>query len=123
MFEDDQLILGVVEEALSEGGFETAIVTMGEEAVTLLQDQQARCRALITDINLPGRLNGWEVARRTRELNPEIPVIYITSPAADEWASQGVPKNILLSEPFAPAQIVTAVAQLLNESPPSAPDG
>jgi len=84
VFEDDQLILGVVEEALSEGGFETAIVTMGEEAVTLLQDQQARCRALITDINLPGRLNGWEVARRTRELNPEIPVIYITSAAEDE---------------------------------------
>jgi hypothetical protein len=30
-----------------------------------------------------------------------------------------VPKSILLSKPFAPAQIVAAVAQLLNESPPS----
>jgi CheY-like chemotaxis protein len=121
--EDDQLIQGVLEEALSEGGFETAIATVGEEAITLLQDKQARYRALITDINLPGRLDGWEVARRARQLNPEIPVIYITGPAADEWASQGVPKSILLSKPFAPAQIVTAVAQLLNESPPSAPDG
>jgi CheY-like chemotaxis protein len=121
--ENDQLIQGVLEEALSEGGFETAIATVGEEAVTLLQDKQARYRALITDINLPGRLDGWEVARRARELNPETPVIYITGAAADEWASQGVPKSVLLCKPFAPAQIVTAVAQFINESPPSAPDG
>jgi CheY-like chemotaxis protein len=40
--EGDQLIQGVLEEALSEGGFETAIAAAGEEAVTLLQDKQAR---------------------------------------------------------------------------------
>jgi hypothetical protein len=39
---------------------------------------------------------------------------------ADEWSVQGVPKSILLSKPFAPAQLVTAVAQLLNESQPTA---
>jgi CheY-like chemotaxis protein len=121
--EDDQLIQGVLEEALSEGGFEMAIATVGEQAVTLLQDKQARYRALITDINLPGRLDGWEVARRARELNPEIPVIYVTGAAADEWTSQGGPKSILLSKPFAPAQLVTAVAQLINDSPSSALDG
>jgi CheY-like chemotaxis protein len=61
--EDDQLIEGVLEEALSEGGCEMAIATVGGKAVTLLQDKQARYRAF------------------------------------------------------------TAVAQLLNKSPPSAPDG
>ncbi|MFK4507205.1 hypothetical protein ABIF81_002383 [Bradyrhizobium daqingense] len=38
--------------------------------------------------------------------------------AADEWPSHGVPNSVLLHKPFAPAQIVTALAQLLNQAPP-----
>lgn len=43
----------------------------------------------------------------------------MTGAAADEWASHGVPNSILLTKPFAPAQLVTAVAQLLNNTPPT----
>ena len=31
-----------------------------------------------------------------------------------DWASRGVPNSIMLSKPFAPARLVTAVSQLLN---------
>jgi len=38
------------------------------------------------------------------------------------WASKGVPYSIMLTKPFALAQLVTAVSQLLNiGSPPTAP--
>ena len=107
-------------EALSEGGFEAAIAPSGEEAITLLESATANYRAVITDINLLGSLDGWEVARRARELKPDIPVIYMTGLAADEWASRGVPSSLLLQKPFAPAQIITAVAQMLNSTPPTA---
>jgi hypothetical protein len=33
-----------------------------------------------------------------------------------EWPSQCVPNSILIEKPFAPAQIVTAVSQVLNTS-------
>jgi hypothetical protein len=46
--------------------------------------------------------------------DPGFPIIYITGGAADEWPSHGVPKSILLAKPFAPAQLVAAVSQLLN---------
>jgi hypothetical protein len=36
---------------------------------------------------------------------------------ADEWASRGVPNSIMLAKP-SPAQLVTAVSQLLNSVPP-----
>jgi hypothetical protein len=39
----------------------------------------------------------------------------MTGVAAEEWARLGVPKSILLTKPFAPAQLVTAVSQLLNK--------
>ena len=43
----------------------------------------------------------------------------MTGAAADEWASEGVPNSILLNKPFAPAQLVTAVSQLLNAGSPN----
>jgi DNA-binding response OmpR family regulator len=124
VIEDDGAIQGIVEEALNEGGFETAIAATGEEAITLLKGKQIKYRALVTDGNLLGRLDGWQVARAAREIDPEFPVVYMTGAAADEWGSKGVPNSILLTKPFAPAQLVTAVSQLLNRgSPPTAPTG
>ncbi|SHN80562.1 response regulator [Bradyrhizobium erythrophlei] len=112
--EDETLIQTLVEEALADGGFETAIAPSAEEAVTLLRSGVTDYRALVTDINLKGNMNGWEVARRAREIDPAFPIVYMTGAAADEWASQGVPNSVLLVKPFAPAQILTAVSQLLN---------
>ncbi len=117
--EDDQSIQGIVEEALSDGGFEPAIAASGEEAVTLLKGSRGTYRALVTDINLQGRMDGWEVAKHAREIDPEFPVIYMTGQSADQWASNGVPNSILLTKPFAPAQLVTAVSQLLNSGTPT----
>lgn len=86
--------------------------------MTLLQGDENNYRALVTDIHLQGALTGWDVAKRARELNPDMPVIYMTGAGADHWPSQGVPNSMLLQKPFAPAQVVTAVSQLLNQTPP-----
>jgi DNA-binding response OmpR family regulator len=114
VIEDDHGIQGLLEDALTEAGFEPAISASGEEAITLLQGRKGKYRALVTDINLIGRINGWEVAKQAREIDPAFPVIYMTGAAADQWASQGVPNSVLLTKPFAPAQLVTAISQLLN---------
>lgn len=112
--EDDDPIQSIVEDALTDGGFETAIAASGEEAVTLLKEGLVKYRAVVTDVNLKGRMDGWEVARRAREIDPEFPIVYMTGAAADEWPSRGVPNSVLLQKPFAPAQLVTAVSHLLN---------
>jgi DNA-binding response OmpR family regulator len=71
---------------------------------------------------LAGRTDGWAVARTAREIDPEFPVVYMTGAAADQWPVQGVPNSILLAKPFAPAQLVTAISNLLNTGgPPLAP--
>jgi DNA-binding response OmpR family regulator len=119
VIEDDPPIQVVVEDALTEGGFEAAIAPSGEEAVTLLKGRKGKYRALVTDINLLGRIDGWEVAKQAREIDPDFPILYITGAHADEWASRGVPNSVILAKPFAPAQLVTAVSQLLNDAPPS----
>jgi DNA-binding response OmpR family regulator len=116
--EDEYLIQTLVEEALAEGGFTTDIVTSGEEALTLFAGRIKNYNALVTDVGLKGRLDGWVVAAKIRETDPAFPVIYMSGAHAEEWASKGVPNSIMLAKPFAPAQLVTAVAQLLNSAPP-----
>jgi DNA-binding response OmpR family regulator len=120
VIEDEYTLQSFVEDALTEAGFATEIFSSWEEALTY--QGGGKYRAVLTDINLKGTLTGWEGARQLREREPTLPVIYMTGAAADEWASQGVPGSILLAKPFAPAQLVTAVSQLLNAAgPPIAP--
>jgi DNA-binding response OmpR family regulator len=111
--DDDPSIQSIVEETLDDGGFEPAVASSGEDALSLLHAN--RYRVLVIDIALGrDRIRGWDVARLARAINPSLPIIYITGGDADEWALQGVPNSILLVKPFVPAQLVTAVAQLLN---------
>jgi len=117
--EDDQLLQTVVEEALSDGGFESVMTSTGEHAVDLLGGSGDKYRAVVTDINLgKGKMDGWEVAKHAREIDPAFPIVYMSGDSADDWASKGVPNSIMLAKPFAPAQLVTAVAQLLNSGTP-----
>jgi DNA-binding response OmpR family regulator len=119
--EDDQLIQRVVEESLTDGGFEIVIASSGENAVELLDASAGTYRALVTDINLGrDKIDGWDVARHAREIDPNFPVVYMSGRDAGDWASKGVPHSIMLGKPFAPAQLVTAVSQLLNTGTPPA---
>src|SRR5438105_10959759 len=83
--EDDQMIQDFVEEALSEAGFAAAIGVTGEEIIALLAGNKDKYRALVTDINLLGKLSGWEVAQRARELVPDFPIIYMSGAQAADW--------------------------------------
>lgn len=124
VIEDEDGIQAVIEDALTDAGFLCAIAASGEEAVTLLRAAGTKYRGLVTDIGLRGTIDGWGVARKAREIDPEFPVVYISGASGAEWPSQGVPNSIMLQKPFAPAQLVTAVAQLLNAGTPipKAPD-
>ena len=114
--EDDHLTQSIVKDALEDGGFAIVIASSGEQAMELLDSADVKHRALVTDINLGrDRLDGWEVARHARENDPAFPVVYMSGDSAEDWASKGVPNSIMLLEPFAPAQLVTAVSQLLND--------
>jgi DNA-binding response OmpR family regulator len=115
--EDEALILLDIQDALELGGYAVRTATTGTQAIETLDEDAGEIRALITDIDIgSGSLTGWDVAQRARELQPTLPVIYMTGASADQWASRGVPHSVLLNKPFAPAQLVTAVSQLLNEA-------
>lgn len=114
--EDQAEISDVLKESFEEGGYEVLLAATGEEAMAALDAQGDEVRALVTDIKLGSSTTGWDVARHARELKPEMPVVYMTGSESNDWASLGVPNSILVPKPFAPAQVITAVSQLLNAS-------
>jgi FixJ family two-component response regulator len=69
---------------------------------------------LVTDIRLPGESDGWDLARRARELNAQLPVVYVTGDSAADWSVKGVPNSVVIQKPYAAIQLVTAVATLIT---------
>ena len=114
--EDDGIVQQMLHTELTDAGFTVIAASDGNQAIRQLRDKATRLRAVITDIRLGTGPDGWDVARRARELTPDMPVVYATGDSADDWSSKGVPNSIVLVKPFSPSQLTTAVSTLLNEA-------
>ncbi|CAN7623269.1 response regulator [Neorhizobium sp. LjRoot104] len=104
-----------MEEILSGAGFAVVVASSGQEAIDLVEGD-VTLSAVVTDVRLGAGPSGWDVAHRARELTPTMPVIYMTGDSANLWAAHGVPGSTLLQKPFVEAQLITAIATLLNQA-------
>jgi hypothetical protein len=68
---------------------------------------------VLTDMRLGHGPSGWDVARRSRESVPTMPVVYVSGDSAGGWAARH-PNSVMISKPYAFAQVVTAIPTLLN---------
>jgi CheY-like chemotaxis protein len=114
LVEDEPLIALVAQDALEAGGYTVIPVATAPEAMTILTERVAELSGLVTDIRLPGGLDGWEIARRARELRSDLPVVYTSADSAVDWSARGVPKSVVVEKPYAPAQLLTAVSILIT---------
>jgi len=124
--EDEPLIALSLEVALQEAGFTILHVLSAEDAIRAVDESHGSLSGVITDIKFGGSLDGWAVARHARERVAGVPVVYMSGDSAHDHTVQGVPDSIMLQKPFAPAQLITAIATLLNaahahQAPPTLP--
>ena len=119
--EDEYLIQELVAEALVDGGFETDLAATGEEAVILLQGANSRYRATVTDINLGGGVDGWEVAKYAEAPIQRSPIIYISGGSANRWTINGVANSLLLGQAICSGTIGDGCLQVARRNPPFAP--
>ena len=116
LVEDDTLVRTVLEEMLEEAGFEALAVANGHQALAELEEDATRFRAVLTDIRLGRSPDGWEVARRARELVPDMPVLYLSGNSAQKWTARGVPNSLMVGKPYTAAHMVSALTSLLNQA-------
>ncbi len=119
--EGEALIQELLRTTLEDAGFEARVVSDDIRAIAILEANRARDLAgLVTDVNLRRARTGWDIARKARQLNPALPVVYMTSDSSHDWSAQGVPQSVLIHKPFAGAQVVVALSSLLNRVDPDA---
>ena len=75
LVEDEVLISHLVADWLCERGFAVHEVTTGDEALDYIGAGGA-VDVLFTDVNLPGSMDGAQLAARVRALRPELPIVY-----------------------------------------------
>lgn len=117
--EDEPLIGITLREDLEEAGYRIYHVSTGGEAIAVLESGDVKISGVITDIRLGSGPDGWSVARRAREIDPAIPIVYISGDSAHEHRACGVPDSAMVQKPFAPVQIISAISTLLNAVPPA----
>jgi len=85
--EDDQSLSSVVVESLEDLGFEVCHVLTGEEALEVLQKEMVDL--VLMDVELTGKLNGFDTAEIIRKSNPDLPILFATARQAGEDLKRG----------------------------------
>jgi CheY-like chemotaxis protein len=118
LVEDEDSVRAVAAEHLRELGYTVMEVTDGAAALRLLR-LGARVDVLVTDVGLPGGLNGRQVADAARERRPGLPVLFITGYADGALDSQLAQGMEVIGKPFALDALATRVQAMLETAPVS----
>jgi CheY-like chemotaxis protein len=117
--EDDDSVRKSTVRALKQEGFEVLEASSGEEGLAVCAT--AAPDVLLTDIQLPGALSGWDVAERCRESKPRIPVIYMTAHCGNR--PRPVPKSVILNKPYTRLELMEALRSLVQAHAVATPVG
>ena len=116
--EDEVLISNLVADALSASGFLVHEVTTADEALEYI-DSGAAIDALFTDVNLPGGMNGAELAARAREIRPEMPIVYASGRYKLSEIAPLVPRSLFMAKPYDPSDVCAILSRLTRAGSPS----
>ena len=113
LVEDETAVRNVLQANLEAAGYRVTTAASGDEAVqTYLATPDID--ALITDMVMPGKLQGAALALKLRERNPDLPVILMSGYTPDHPTPQGdmTAEHIRLTKPFSKQVLLDAIARL-----------
>ena len=113
--EDEATIRELIAEELQEAGYRVIAVGDGLAALNVLQSDE-RVDLLLTDVGLPGGLNGRQVADAGRVTRPGLQVLFITGYAENAAVGNGLLAYGMevITKPFDVAALATKVQQMID---------
>ncbi len=106
--EDEFLIRLSLCEGLSDHGFEVLAARNGDEALEVLDGEPVAL--VITDVKMPGSIDGIQLVHRLRRERPDIAVMVVSGHAADTHLPSHVP---LVRKPYDIALLVMMMHSML----------
>ena len=95
----------------TQAGWVVLEAVSADRAMAVCQDGMA-VHILITDIQLNGSANGWDLAEAFRAARSDVAVIYTSGDAHDRTRS--VPNSLHFNKPYRPTEVVRACRQLMK---------
>lgn len=117
--EDEFFIREWIAQSLSDQGFAVESVTNAADA--LIHIGRSPIDVLLTDINLPGGMDGAALARRARELQPDLAVIYASAHACSLKQETRVPGSMVLPKPYEPSVLGRLLTAAMRAMPAAVP--
>jgi len=117
--EDEPLVRLFLSDFLDEAGFKVFEAVNADEAMTILQ-ARPDIQAIISDIEMPGSMNGLALARTVQERWPGVGVV-ITSGRAHPGPDDLSDKVAFLAKPYLPDTIINVIRQMATPQVVEAP--
>ena len=111
LVEDDFFVRWDIAGCPREAGYAVVESGSGEEALDLCKSGMS-IDVTVTDINLGGSASGWEVAKRFRSEQPDMPVVYISGELIDP--ERCVSGSVFVAKPYQHTDILSACRRLHN---------
>lgn len=113
MVEDIPGVAHVTKQILELHGYRVSSADHGEAALALLP-KLSDAKVLLTDIGLPGRLNGVALSHEIRARRPDMLVLFMTG--FDNGLLDGETGASVLKKPFTPQALASALEELIVAS-------
>ncbi len=116
LVDDEATIRMVVTDVLTELGYSVIEASDSAAGLRVLQSD-VRIDLLITDVGLPGGLNGRQMADAAREKRPGLKVLFITGYAENAVIGSGRlhPGMHVLAKPFAMEQLASRIKSIIAQ--------
>jgi PAS domain S-box-containing protein len=113
--DDEPTVRMLVTDVLQELGYTAIEVADGSAGLEVLRSDQ-RIDLLITDVGLPGGINGRQVADGAREVRPDLKVLFITGYAENAVVGNGhlEPGMQVLAKPFPMEALASRIRDLMG---------
>lgn len=113
LVEDEGLIRLMTSQALQDEGFEVVEAWNGDEAARLL-DSSDGFDVLFTDVQMPGTLDGLDVAMHARRRRPGIPVLVVSGYAPHLIRRLGAlePSAVFIGKPYDLDELMATIKRL-----------
>ena len=114
--DDEPTVRMLVTEVLEDLGYRAIEAADGGAGLQVLQSD-ARIDLLVTDVGLPGGMNGRQVADAARRARPDLKVLFITGYAENAVLSHGHldPGMHVLTKPFAMEALASRIKELISD--------
>ena len=114
VIDDEPTVRMLIIETLKEAGYNAIEAGDGPSGLKVLQSD-ARLDLLITDVGLPGGMNGRQVADAARVSRPDLKVLFVTGFAENAAVGNGhlEPGMEVITKPFVMAVLATKIAEMM----------